>query len=200
MVPVPWCSLMNALHAARQLVTSAASSSPSCTWLRMIDALVVGLSWSCGLRPSAWFFDEVLRLLRACRCRDTARQRAPAAHSRRSRGMPLSARFAIAIVCAYVPGASRLSRCSSGRFRSDHSSSVRSVSTPANCFAPGSNNIAMRNADHGVEHPQPRLLRDVEQLEGRASGQWPTPSIEVRAGDGEHPKIRLVAMANVRGR
>ena len=38
--------------------------------------------------------------------------------------LALSARFAMAIVCAYVPGASRLNRRSSGRLRSDHSSSV----------------------------------------------------------------------------
>ena len=53
-VLVPWYSLMNALMAAGSR-TSLASSTPARTWLRMIEALVPGLSWSCGLWPRGWF-------------------------------------------------------------------------------------------------------------------------------------------------
>jgi hypothetical protein len=52
---------MNALIAAGSR-TSLASSRPASTWLRMIDALVSGFSWSCGLRPRGWFSTKVLRL------------------------------------------------------------------------------------------------------------------------------------------
>ena len=81
----------------------------------------------------------------------------------------------MAIVCAYVPGASRLKRRSSGRLRSDHSSSVRSVSTPANCSAPGSSIMAIETDATAFSAPQPRAAADVDQrqVEREADGDAP---------------------------
>jgi hypothetical protein len=69
-----------------------------------------------------------------------------------------SARLAIAIVCAYVPGASRLSRCMSGRFRSDHSSSRRYVSIPVNSSAGGSSPMASATETMPLSAPSPALI------------------------------------------
>ena len=63
----------------------------------------------------------------------------------------------MAMVCAYVPGASRLSRRSSGRLRSDHSTSVSGVVIPVSRSASGSRNIASTTETNAFNTPKPAL-------------------------------------------
>ena len=63
----------------------------------------------------------------------------------------------MAIVCAYVPGASRLSFCISGRLRSDHSSSLRYVSMRVNSSAGGRSIIASDTDTAALSAPQSAL-------------------------------------------